>query len=588
MKHRHRSAGIVAFTLFASVVNGQQLGQRRVNTPATPEPGLTRVPADMILHNGFVYTVDAGLPVAAAVAIRSGEITFVGSDAGALARRGPGTEVIDLGGRMVMPGAHDSHVHILEASHEIMAPCIISGGLPVGQYVSVIQNCAPKDTDWVLGYGHWIFDLHQYIESGGSPKAILDAAVPDRPAAFMEETSHSLWVNSMALDAVGFDASTPDPIGGVILREPGTGEPNGVLLDSAGEIVLDLALLPTPELELMNYNALVDGLSLVNRNGITSLTDARCYWKRGYMEAWEQVHDDGLLSVRAVVGLWAYPYETDDAQQIADLTARYSNDPGSRLRFSQVKLYADGEISHTTAALLQPYAPDPFFFAGTLAGPLGINYFDQTRLTSYITQLEAVGFDCHIHAIGDRGVHEALDAIEAADLANGGNFNGRHRLTHVSLVQPADVGRFAQLGVTADVQPLSMSFFNFLYEIYVAPVLLQQRGQRLRALHDAGARIVLSSDYDVGELSPFINMQAALQLGSQSLPSVDAAIRAYTLDAAYLMRQEQRVGSIERGKLADLIVLDQNITTIPTNQIGNTQVLLTLIDGEEVWRDPSF
>ncbi len=554
--------------------------------PAPPYAG----PAQLVLVNGFVYTVDDDQPTASAVAVRDGEILHVGSDAGALAFAGPNTEVIDLGGRMAMPGAHDSHVHILEAFHEATGTCFLPPGIPIANYVPIIQACAPNQvgTSWVLGYGHSIFDLHQFMEGGGSPKGILDAALPTQPAAFLEETSHSVWVNSAGLTAAGITAATPDPPGGVILRDPGTGEPNGILLDAAGEMVMDLALAPNPALEQMNYDALVLGLAEASKNGITSLCDARAYWKRGYVEAWERARDEGTLSVRAIVGLWAYPYELDDAQQIADLTALYSNDPKSLLRFSQVKVYADGEIGHTTASLFQNYDLDPFFFDDPLAGPQGLKYFDEARLTSYITQLEAVGFDFHIHAIGNRGVHEALDAIEAAAIANGGASTARHRLTHVHLVHPVDVPRFSALNVTADFQPFDNGDFNFFYSIYLPFFLIPQQAERLRDVYDSGARLVLSSDYDVEELSPFAGMERALRLGSQSLPDIESAIRAYTIEPAYLMRQEDRTGSLEAGKRADILVLDRDITSIPFAQLSQTKVLLTLLDGEEVWRDPGF
>ncbi len=549
--------------------------------------------ADLILFNGFIYTVNPTQPSASAIAISNGAIMFVGADQAALSLQGPLTRVIDLNGRMAMPGVHDSHVHILEAFHQATGTCALPTGIPMTDYIPIIQACAPNQvgTNWVLGYGQSIFDLQQFMEAGGSPKAILDQAVPNQPAAFLEETSHSVWANSLALQAAGFTAATPDPPGGVILRDPATGEPNGVLLDSAGEILFDLALTPTPVLEQMNYDALLQGLAFANRNGITSLSDARCYWQRGYVKAWERARDSGTLSVRAIVGLWAYPYIQDDAQQIASLAALYSNDPASKLRFSQVKLYSDGEISHTTAAMLQPYMVDPAFFQGPLAGPLGINYFDQARLTNYITQLQAVGFDCHIHTIGDRGVREALNAIEAAQLLPGGA-NARHRLTHVTLVAPQDVTRFSQLGIIADFQMSDASAFpntfDFYYGIYLSPAVLAQEPHRLRTIYDTGARVVLSSDYDVGSISPFLGMHHALTRGDESLPTLDAAIAAYTIAPAYLMRQENTVGSLEVGKRADLIVLDRNLFTIPVAQIPNTQVLMTLLDGAEVWRDPTF
>ena len=549
--------------------------------------------ADLILFDGFIYTVNADQPTASAIAVQNGAIVFVGDDAGALAFNGPQTRLIDLNGKMAMPGIHDSHVHILEAFHQATGTCSLPTGIPIANYIPIIQACAPNQvgTDWVLGYGYSIFDLQMFMEAGGSPKDILDQAVPDRPAAFLEETSHSVWANSLALEAAGFTAATPDPPGGAILRDPTTGEPNGLLLDSAGEILFDLALLPNPALEQMNYDALLTGLAFANRNGITSLCDARCYWKRGYVKAWERARDSGTLSVRAIVGLWAYPYIQDDAAQIASLISLYSNDPASRLRFSQIKLYTDGEISHTTAAMLQPYMVDPAFFQGPLVGPLGLNYFDQARLTNYITQLQAVGFDMHIHAIGDRGVREALNAIEASQSLPGGSI-ARHRITHVTLTTPQDIPRFAQLGVTADFQMSDASafpnVFDFYFGIYLPPNVLSQEPHRLRTIYDTGAHVVLSSDYDVGSISPFLGMHHALTRGAESLPTLDDAIGAYTIEPARLMRQENTVGSLEIGKRADLIVLDRNLFDIPVGQIPATQVLLTLLDGEEVWRDPSF
>jgi len=545
------------------------------------------VPADLILRDGRIYTVDPAQPWASAVAVRGGRIVFVGSDRGVRRFRGPGTKVIDLGGRMAMPGVADCHVHILEAFQKAAGTCFLPPGHPLADYIPIIRACAPNQvgTNWVLGYGHSIFDLLKFMRKGGVPKEILDQAVPDRPAAFLEETSHSVWANSRALQALGFDAATPDPPGGVILHDPATGEPNGVLLDAAGEMAMDLALVPNPVLDRLNHEALLEGLAFANRHGITSLCDARCYWKRGYVEAWKRVRDEGRLTVHAVVGLWAYPY-LDDRTQIPALAALYSNDPGSRLRFSQIKLYTDGEISHTTAALLQPYRKTL-----RLAGPQGLHYFDQIRLEHYLTRLGPKGFDFHIHAIGDAGVHDALDAIEAAEAA-GAAGGSRHRITHVTLVSPSDVPRFAALDVTADFQMSDNSVFPDRFRKIFGPFLggkrVRQEALRLRTLYDAGARVILSSDYDVGEISPFAGMQRALTRGPESLPSLAAAIRACTIEPAWVMRQEDRTGTLERGKLADIIVLDRDLFRIPPAQLGDTKVLLTLLEGETVWRAPGF
>ncbi len=541
-------------------------------------------PADTVFTNGPIYTVSETMPWATALAVDDGEIVYVGDSDGIAPFIGPGTRIVDLAGRLALPGLHDSHVHILEANHQAQGTCFLPSGAPPESHIPRLIACAPDQvgTDWVLGFGHFIWDLRDHIDGGGRPPVeILDDAIPDRPVVIMEETSHSVWANTMAIQAAGFDTATENPPGGVIVRDE-FGEPNGILLDGASEILLDLALAPNPELADLNREALLFGLDLARTHGITSLVDARGHWRRGYVEAWQQVEDEGRLTARAIVSLWAYPY-LDDAEQIAALTALYSNEPNRRLRFSQVKVYSDGEIWHTSAALLNPY------FCCTLAGPRGLNYFDEQRLTAYVTALQDVGFDFHIHAIGDRGVHEALNAIEAAaDACGAGGLceSRRHRLTHVELVRPSDIARFPALDVTADLQ-MSHPFVEPPYALDTAFLLgvprIQERQWRLRDLHESGANVVLSSDYDVGSLSAFEAMERAIDRGDQSLPDLDAAIRAYTINAAYLMQQEHLVGSLELGKRADIIVVDRNPFEIPKSQISQTQVEMTMVDGRIVF-----
>ena len=577
-------------TVLVALFLGVLVGIPQFSEGSAAEPGVAggqgfSGEADLLLMNGRVYTVNPEQPWAEAVAVRDGSIVFVGSDKEAERFQAEGTEVIDLGGRMAMPGIHDSHLHLLEASHAAWT-CFLPPDLPPEAYIPMLQQCAPRQvgTDWVIGFGYSIDDMIRHIRSGGRPPVeILDEAIPDSPAVMLEQLSHSVWANSLALAEVGFDVNTEDPPGGVILQDPVTGEPNGLLLDGAGDIAMDLAFGRNQVMDVLNYQAVLRGLEQANRNGITSFADARAFWRRGYVEAYQRVERDGLLTARAILGLWAYPY-LDDEEQIATLASMYHNDPGSRLRVSQVKVYSDGEVSHTTAALLQPY-----FYSG-LAEPLGLNYFDEERLTRYISELERVGFDFHIHTIGDRGVHEALNAIEAARVQNG-DLDRRHHLTHLEVMAPADVPRFAELGVLADFQmsadfvfPENLPFYWW----YLGKRRTEERVLRLRDVFESGARVVLSSDYGVGDLSPFSGMERALTRGEQSLPNVNAAIRAYTVNAAYLMQQLDEVGSIEEGKLADIIVLDRNIVEIDHDEVGETKVLLTLLEGEEVWRSPDF
>lgn len=554
---------------------------------AVSPPPAAPTPADRILHHGAIYTVDTAQPWAEAIAIRDGKLVYVGDNAGALSFRGPATEVIGLRGKMVMPGIGDSHMHLLEAHHPATGTVILESGQSLVNYIPTIQAQAPNQigTNWIMGWGFSLFDvILDELFFARSPLSVLDQAVPNGPAAIMEETSHAIWVNSAALAAAGIDRHTPNPPGGVIMKSFWSGRPNGILIDAAGELVMDLALAPNPQLDTLNQRALKIGYRHAARNGITMIGEARAFWQRNYLSAYQQAQADGTMTARTVLGLWASPSAQDTAQ-IAQLSSMYARNPQDRLQISQVKIYSDGITSMSTAALLEPYQ------RLQLAGPLGLNYFEDSRLARYVRELEQVGFDMHIHAIGDRGVRESLDAIEAAQLANPSLPPRRHRITHVELVEASDVPRFAQLGVIADFQTSSqwvLEEHQFDLEPILGQQRLQQRWLPLRSIWDTGAHVVLSSDYDVGSLSPFVGMQNALHRGPQSLPNVDAAIRAYTIEPAYLLRLEQQTGSLMVGKDADYLVLDRNLFTVPSATLGQTKVLQTVLQGDVVWQSPAF
>lgn len=350
------------------------------------------------------------------------------------------------------------------------------------------------------------------------------------------------------------------------------GEPTGLLFDSAGDLVFDLAWQPTPEIQDLNVEGLLEAVAELNENGITSVGEGRTYWRRGFHDAWLRAERDGDLTIRAVLGLWAYPSQPD-ATQIPALRALYRNDPDALVRISNLKVYSDGILINSTAAMLEPYLET----LGDIPSSTGLNYFDEDRLARYIREL--ADFDVHIHAIGDRGVREALNAIEAGQSAG-----DRHRLTHLEVVDPADLPRFAALGVIADMQvagdftqPENWPENAFLIGDRASPLV------PLRSLYDAGARITLSSDWDVSDLNPFVGMQNALTREPQALPGLAEVIRAYTLDAAYALRQESRTGSLEVGKWADLIVLDRNPFETPVHQLADTRVELTMLGGEVVF-----
>jgi len=532
------------------------------------------------VRNARIFTADDAQPFAEAMAIRGGALVFVGGDAEAASFVGGATNVVDLGGAVVLPGLHDVHQHTLEAQLGVI-DCLLDPEVTDPElYVPEVAACATSSgTGWILGHGHRIETL---LSASRAPRLILDAAISDRPVAIMEETSHSTWVNTRALELLGVDRTTVDPQGGVIDRDP-DGSANGLLIDAAGELPWEQALRASDELRRLNHDALLEGLALNAENGITSAVDARAYWQRGYLDAYRAARDEGALTTRMVLSLWASPLADDDAQ-IEALRGMFADD-GGRLRVTQVKIYSDGLLQNTTAALLEPYLTTE-----RLAGPSGLNYFPAGRLNRYVSELGAAGFDAHIHAIGDRAVREALDAIAGA-MSDPSAQPHLHRLTHVELLAPSDLERFNALGAGADMQLGEHSHRDVAARDlapWIGAARARERSFSLRDLWDTNAVVALSSDYDVGEISPFAGMQRALELGEQSLPDVAAAVHAYTTNGALIMGSEETTGALRASMAADFVVLDRDLFEIPVAQISQTRVQWTVVGGEEVYRAPGF
>lgn len=528
---------------------------------------------EFVFYNGEIYTVNPSQEWAEAIYVKEGIIEYVGNNEEALARVGENVERIDLEGAFLMPGLHDVHLHPLEAATENFHFIVNDTEEDAEAYQRDIERAARQNAgeDWLLGWGHWI---NVPLEAERLPKLIIDEVVADRPVAIMEQTSHSVWCNSQALALLGIDDDTPNPPGGIIMRTE-EGEANGLLIDNAGNLLFDVALAPTPERATKDYDGLVNyALPELARYGITSIADARTYWQRNHHQTWQKVADDGQLTLRVNLGLWAYP-DAEDEDQLAVLKDLYQTNPNSLLQINQVKLYCDGIIHNTTAAMHDDYHIDYF----GLPTNKGLHYFTAERIAQYIDELESVGFDFHIHTIGNRGVHEALNAIEQA-----GSATGRHRLTHVEYVDASDLPRFATLNVTADAQ-VAGDFTQpdqWHENDYLVDATLNENIVPLKSLQEAGARITLSSDWDVSTVNPMVGLQNAVTRHPQAL-SLEEAIKAYTINAAYVLRQEDRVGSLEVGKLADFIILDSNIFDIPANEINQVEVEETYLQGQLVY-----
>lgn len=341
-----------------------------------PAPGNSEI----VFYNGKIYTVNPAKPWADAIYVKDGVIKYVGTNEEAKNMASEDAEFIDLQGGFLMPGIHDVHLHPLEAASENFKFILEDSETDPENYADNVAtaNSANPGSGWLLGWGHL---LETILEANRSPKEIIDDVVSNRPVGIMEQTSHSLWCNSKALELLGFNANSPNPTGGIIMKDA-NGQPNGILIDNAGELLMQLALAPSPQSMDNDYNGLVDfALPELAKYGITSISEARTFWKRNQQDTWKKIEADGKLTCRVNLGLWAYPAE-NDAAQIAAIKALYSNNPNSLLRINQIKVYADGIIHNTTAAMNDNYLVDYF----GLATNNGLNYFTESRLAQYIGQ----------------------------------------------------------------------------------------------------------------------------------------------------------------------------------------------------------
>lgn len=555
--------------IFSYQIDKTQDNTRQENKEVTKNP----TNKDQLYINGKIYTVNEKQPWADAMIVRKGKIIALGTNQEVQDVASENAVIIDLENKMVMPGIHDVHLHPLEAASNSFQFILNQTETDPENYaqdikIAVLEN---QKSTWILGWGH---DIYTLLDATRKPIEILDEISTTKPIVIMEQTSHSIWANSKALEIAGIDSTTPNPNGGVIMKDE-KGRPNGILLDNSGNLIIDIAIASIPNNEENDYDGLVNfALPELAKNGITSICDARTYWKRNHHLTWQRVENEKKLTVRANLGLWLYPTD-NDAKQINILKSLYSNKAESFLKINQIKLYSDGIAINTTAAMQDDYLIDLL----NLPTNNGVNYVPQNRIALYISALEPIGFDFHIHTIGNRGVNEALNAIEKS-----GTANGRHRLTHIEYIDPFDYGRFKALNITADAQ-VSGDFTkpeNWHDNDDFVSVSLNNSIVPLKDLKQAEARLTLSSDWDVSPLNPFVGMQNAITRTPQEISLADA-IRAYTINASYVMRQEDRVGSLEVGKEADFIILDQNIFEVPPNQINRTKVLKTYLQGKLIF-----
>jgi predicted amidohydrolase YtcJ len=542
------------------------------------------VPADLILRNAVVRTLAAG-PTAEAVAIAGGRIAAVGGAADLDGLRGPGTRLVDLQGALVLPGFVDAHCH-LGMSGLATTQCDLEGSRGADEHLRRIgaYRAAHPDREWVVG-GGWSMDEFP----GGTPTAAaLDAVVPDRPAVLTNRDYHGAWVNSRALELAGITAATPDPAGGRIERDA-HGAPLGTLQEQAMHLVLDLAPAPTPAERVAGVRA---GVAYYHSLGITSCQDAlvSAEWQAAY----EQLARAGELGLR-VHGALEWDVGRDESQ-LAELVERRGSGAVGRFVPGHVKFFHDGVVENRTAAMLDPYLDAD----GRPTAEYGINMYARADLEQFVRVCDAQGFGVHIHTIGDRAVRESLDALEAAIVANGRR-DARHQLAHVQFAHPDDLPRFGALGVIANVTPLWARLEAYVRDLTL-PFVSARAGAGMYpfgSILRAGGALAFGSDWSVSTPDPRQQIATAVARvdphGSAEEPllpderiGLGDAIAAQTIAAAHACGLEHETGSIEPGKLADLVVLERDLFTLTPQEYPDVRVLMTLVEGEVVHAAPGM
>lgn len=529
--------------------------------------------ADTILTNASIY----GVEQADSIVIGDGKIVFVGSASQAQNYRSSSTQVIDLEEAFVLPGFIDNHNHVFEAASEVGGGCELNMDGSLQEQIPYLKTCRKQaePNSWVMGYG---FSIEALLSEDNryAPLEVIDKIFPDQPVVLMEQTSHSMWVNSAALKQAGITKHSPEPQGGKILKDEESGELNGILMDNAGDIVMEMAWNSLSNQFDQSYDGLMIGLEEAAAHGITTIGDGRLYWKRGWYEVWKEAEQQGDLTARVSLRPWIYPTDSMEPQ-LSFLEKIQSNDTSSLLLVDQVKMYSDGIFINGTAKTLAPYLdtyiPDE---------PYGINYIPPQKMATWLKALSKIGYSAHIHAIGDGAVQESLNAIEV--MRKSGS-SLPYTLTHVELIDNQDVPRFEKLNVTADFQV--GSDYVAMHDHQWAEAFLGAKRTRammnLQAIFSTGANVTLSSDWNVHDINPLVGIANSVIMGKTGLPDVESAIDAYTINAAYSLGLEKITGSIEVGKSADFAIIEQDITQMRAEEIAETPILMTILQGKIVY-----
>jgi hypothetical protein len=524
---------------------------------------------DLMLLNGNIYTMDPKLPLAQAVAVKDSKIVAVGRNS-EVENLGKGDfKIINLEGKTVIPGLTDCHTHFLSFAHGLRWVNLheISS---VDQILSTIKSFSKKlgPDEWLVG-GGW--DKNILGDESVFTRHVLDKIRPQSPVALQSKDHHVLWVNSRALEAVRINKSTEDPQGGKIERDANTGELTGILKEKACNLVWEK--VPLPSLTV-SKEVLKEAMKIANSYGLTGIQN---HDDPGAYGLFQQLKSGGELTLRAA--FWI-PIQDLDSAIILGLNSGSGND---FIKFGGVKMYADGSLGSQTALMLEPYEGSDNDF--------GIEATSQEELKENSIKASRAGMGVAIHAIGDRAVRQSLNAIEQSLQQTGAEGRLRHRIEHVQILHPQDKERFAKLGIIASVQPVHAPA-----DIDIANRYWGKRARfayAFKTLLKNGARVVFGSDAPIETLDPRRGIHAAVcrkRVGSEEswYPeeklTVTEAVSGFTCWASYASYEENLKGSIEVGKLADMVVISKDVFRIDPDEIPDIRVELTILGGRIVFQ----
>jgi predicted amidohydrolase YtcJ len=537
-------------------------------------------PADTILINGKIYTINNKQAWAHAVAIRGEKIVAVGDVAEIEKLRGPRTKVIDAEGKLVLPGFVDCHIHFLEGSISL-GQASLEGAKNPSDIQRVLREYAEKHPgeDWILG-GGWNYAM--FGEENLPDKKYLDELFPGRPVYLVGYDGHTSWANSKALALAGINKDTANPPNGAIVRDPKTGEATGALKESAGSLVGKLVPKLTREEKLAALRA---GMRWANENGLTRVHSAGGDFES--FELYDELRRQGDLTLRMYIAYFLDPPELRP-KDLAAIEAARKQYTGDWLSAGLVKMMIDGVVESHTAAMLEPYTDEP-----STKGKL---FWDPDKYKAAVAELDKRGLQLFTHAIGDYAVRTALDAYESAEEMNH-TLDRRPRIEHIETVTAADIPRFGTLGVIASMQPLHAYPDEDTLRVWAgnAGPDRASRAWAWNSIAKAGGHLAFGSDWNVVTLNPWEGLQMAVTRQTREgkpeggwLPqqrvTLEQAVAGYTLGAGYAGRREKTEGSIEPGKLADMIIVSQNIFEIDPHEIAKTKVVETIVGGRVVFQ----